>query len=514
MILLLMLITFPSTFGGRGIYRVKSADIEWLFEARSILVLNADAETYRYDYSDTILDFGSARIGIAYTPVRWFEGYTLWRAHGQGSMSLPVSESDFEGDLGDMDLGSKVILKKFQNSYLGADLALTVPIGNDLYSNNGLIVYPKVLGTFDVSDYWRLLPIRGHLNIGIPIGRTNNSDAFPVTGGLALELPSKFFTYFLEITRNHERDWNWRASPGIRFHPFYRLSLTVVVDFGLVQDYRLFGANAGLSINSSLIKARETMPTGNIAGKITEKDTHTPIKAQIHILELDETSSSDEENGVYKIIGLPQGVYTLSVEATNYASEIKVVVIEPKHTELLNFELVRSSVIYQGVVLNAQNKESINGALVMIEGKTDAQISTDFDGTYKEFLIPGEYTIKINKQHYSQFVSKTTINTDLVDTIMLKPIEIAAEAPEAIVYFDLDDANIRADQRPKLDSIAEFLKTQPRIKCELRGHTDPSGNMDYNEILSLARANSVKDYLVKVHGVEKERISTLAFSKT
>ncbi len=52
------------------------------------------------------------------------------------------------------------------------------------------------------------------------------------------------------------------------------------------------------------------------------------------------------------------------------------------------------------------------------------------------------------------------------------------------------------------------------VGCELRGHTDPSGNMDYNQILSLARANSVKDYLVKVHGIEKDRIATLAFSKT
>ena len=74
--------------------------------------------------------------------------------------------------------------------------------------------------------------------------------------------------------------------------------------------------------------------------------------------------------------------------------------------------------------------------------------------------------------------------------------------------------NPQIGQKATLDELAEFLKTHPTMNCELRGHTDPSGNMDYNEVLSLARANSVKDYFVKVHGIEKNRLSTLAYSRT
>jgi outer membrane protein OmpA-like peptidoglycan-associated protein len=371
-----------------------------------------------------------------------------------------------------------------------------------------------LLGTIDISDYWRVLPLRGHLNIGIPLGRNDISGNFPVTQAVAFELPSKFFSYFIELSRNHERDWHWRFSPGLKFHPYYRFSLTVAGDLGLVQDYRLLGASVGLSINSSLTRVREILPTGNIAGKILDRNTDEPVEAQVKIIDLDEAISSDRTYGVYKITGLPQGVYTLSVNAPNYAPQTKVVAVETNKTNLLDFALDRSLAAYGGVVLNTQTKAPITNASIDIIGKTETRIYTDSEGTFSELLIPGEYEVKVNKQNYAQSITHTFIAEDRYDTVMLKPIEIVAETPEAIVYFDLDDANVRTDQKETLDRIAEFLKDHPKIGCELRGHTDPSGNIEYNQILSLARANSVKDYFVKVHGVEKERIATLAFSKT
>jgi len=513
-ILCAMLFSFPSTFGGKGIYRVKCADIEWLLGERAILLLNADAEGFRYDYGDTIKDYGSGRIGISYVPTNWVETYLLWRVHGVGEAKLPLTETEGEGDLGDVGLGGKLVLKKIKNSYLGGDLSIDLPVGREGYSNNSFIIYPKILTTIDFGDWWRLFPIRGHLNLGIPLGRQGLSENFPITFGMAGELSSRFFSYFMELDRNHERDWNWRFSPGIRVHPFYRISLIAAIDFGLTSKYRLLGANLGLSFNSSLTKEREVMPTGNIAGEIRDKNTVLPIEARIKILELDETVSSHKEYGVYKIIGLPSGIYTLLVEAPNYKPETRMVVVQSNQTNLLNFTLLRSRVDYTGVVMDIQTARPIENASLNIEGKTQVSLLTKSDGTFGIGLIPGEYEIKVNKQNYTQAIRKIAIMEDQCDTIGLKPIEIIAEVPEGIVYFDLNDAYIRNDQRPVLDRIAEFLKGQPKVRCEIRGHTDPSGDIEYNQILSLARANSVMDYFVKVHGIEKERISTLAFSKT
>lgn len=514
MLLLLVIFAFPSTFGSKGILRAKSGDVEWLSEARSILTISVDGEGYRYDYDDTLFDYASGRVSIGYTPIKRFEAYTLWRGHGEGTVRQPFSDSDFEGDLGDLDLGAKVVLKKFRNSYLSSDLALTIPIGREPYSNDGFIIYPKAILTFDCGDYSRLFPIRIHLNAGFPIGRSDLSDNFPVTLVTAFELPSKLFTYFIEISRMHERDWNWRFTPGLKLHPFNRICLTIGADLGATEDYWLVGASAGLAVSSVLVRERETRPTGNIAGEIRNRTTDAPVAANVMLLELDETAFASEKFGVYKLIGVPRGVYTLLVQAPGYAAESRMVIVERNETSVLNFDLARAMVTYQGIVLNASTDQPINNAVIHLEGKAVTTALTDIDGTFEEVLKPGDYELKVNKKEFAQYISTFSIHDDRQDTIWLRPIAAIAETPEAIVYFDIDDANIRKDQKSTLNDIAEFLKSHPSVRCELRGHTDPSGNIDYNEILSLARANSVKDYFVKVYGIEKQRISTLAYSRT
>ncbi len=516
MIFLLFLISFPSTYGGKGIYRIKSADTEWLLDARSILILNVDGEGYRYDYDPDpdYTDYGVFRIGFCYVPHKAIETYMIWHALGQGQLKQPASESDWTGDMGDVNIGTKFALKKIKNSYIGGDASVTLPVGREGYTNERFIFYPKLLGTLDLGDYFFKFPMRTHLNAGVPFGRKDLSGNFPVFLGFAWELPSKYFTYFMEITNTNERDFHWRVSPGIKMHPIYRLSITVAADIGLVTEYRVFGANAGISLNSSLTREREILPTGNIAGEIKDKQTGQPIEGQIRLVELDEDVKSDQESGVYKFLGIPKGVYTVKVAADYYTPLTKLVIIETNKATILNFDLDRYQVRYEGIVIDQNTSEPIAGATISIDGRSEAYPNTNEQGVFQSAIIPGDYKIKVNKENYALYTATTSILADRYDTISLRPVEMVGEVPEAIVYFDLNDANIRDDQRPTLDRIAEFLKSHPKIKCELRGHTDPSGNIDYNQILSLARANSVRDYFVKVHGVEKERIATLAFSKT
>ena len=513
-ILIIMLLSFPSTYGSKGIYRTRSADVEWIEEARSVLTISLDGEGYRRDYTDSLNDFASGRVAICYTPLHRFEGYTMWRGHGEGELQQPFDQSDFTGDLGDLDIGAKYAFLKFNNSYMGGDLALTLPIGRGTYTNDGVIIYPKALFTYDFGDHWRVFPIRAHLNAGVPIGRQGLGDHFPVTFAGAFELPSRLFTYFMEISYMHERDWDMRFTPGLKLHPIHRVCITVAADLGLNDDYWLVGGNVGLSVSSVLVRERETRPTGTLAGEVRDRTTSDPVAANITLVELDESVASTKKYGVYKFYGVPKGVYTLLVQAPGYKSESRMVVVERGKTAANDFTLERSLVEFKGVVVNANSEMPIANASIHIEGDVTVTALTDGDGMFTEMLKPGVYVVKVNKKDFAQNVQEIVMLTDHADTITLKPIADVGETPEAIVYFDVDDANIRDDQKEKLDELAEFLKTHPSVNCELRGHTDPSGNIDYNEILSLARANSVKDYFVKVHGIEKNRLSTLAYSRT
>ncbi len=81
------------------------------------------------------------------------------------------------------------------------------------------------------------------------------------------------------------------------------------------------------------------------------------------------------------------------------------------------------------------------------------------------------------------------------------------------VYFDTGRATLQRRSHLLLDQVASVLKQHPYLKLiQVEGHTDDVGNDDFNLKLSQARADSVRDYLVK-QGVEAERLKALGFGK-
>jgi outer membrane protein OmpA-like peptidoglycan-associated protein len=76
------------------------------------------------------------------------------------------------------------------------------------------------------------------------------------------------------------------------------------------------------------------------------------------------------------------------------------------------------------------------------------------------------------------------------------------------VLFASGQANLRATASGNLDKLVAFLDKYPDRSVAIEGHTDSVGSSQYNEELSLRRANAVGRYLTG-HGVGPARISTL-----
>jgi OOP family OmpA-OmpF porin len=94
----------------------------------------------------------------------------------------------------------------------------------------------------------------------------------------------------------------------------------------------------------------------------------------------------------------------------------------------------------------------------------------------------------------------TALDQDQVDpkTLLNLPIEYAtgaSEVPEII--------------KPLLLQIAQILKDDPR-SIVINGHTDNTGVAQDNKVLSLARAEKIKAYLVS-QGVDTSRLNTAGF---
>lgn len=84
--------------------------------------------------------------------------------------------------------------------------------------------------------------------------------------------------------------------------------------------------------------------------------------------------------------------------------------------------------------------------------------------------------------------------------------QLKLNIPEG-VSFDTGRADIKPNLRPILDQFAQGLGQQPNTEVFIVGHTDSTGTDAINNPLSVARANSVRDYLA-TRGADTRMIRT------
>lgn len=81
------------------------------------------------------------------------------------------------------------------------------------------------------------------------------------------------------------------------------------------------------------------------------------------------------------------------------------------------------------------------------------------------------------------------------------------------INFDFNKATIRPESLPILYNAAEILLKNPDVKIEIQGHTDNVGSANYNQKLSLRRAETVKNFLI-AKGVAANRLTTVGLGET
>ncbi|HAS14877.1 MAG TPA: OprF, partial [Idiomarina abyssalis] len=77
---------------------------------------------------------------------------------------------------------------------------------------------------------------------------------------------------------------------------------------------------------------------------------------------------------------------------------------------------------------------------------------------------------------------------------------------ELLVEFDLNSSEIRSGERNDIDEMAEFMKEHPQLDITIHGHTDSTGEAEYNQWLSERRAEAVANALVEKHGIARSRV--------
>jgi OOP family OmpA-OmpF porin len=74
------------------------------------------------------------------------------------------------------------------------------------------------------------------------------------------------------------------------------------------------------------------------------------------------------------------------------------------------------------------------------------------------------------------------------------------------VLFDFDKSDVKAEFKPALDKLGQFLLDNPKSYVVLSGFCDSRGTQKYNVKLSRKRAASVRNYLQKHFRIQEDRL--------
>ena len=137
-----------------------------------------------------------------------------------------------------------------------------------------------------------------------------------------------------------------------------------------------------------------------------------------------------------------------------------------------------------------QGQLDVNGTTVNLRGQIKNEALRQELVSHIASNLTSSYNVK------DALTIMTSEQTNLNDTLAGRIIE-----------FDTGSANIRPASTGLLDEIAQRIAALGNKTVEVIGHTDNAGNPNNNLILSRARAEAVKAYLIQ-KGITPERIIT------
>jgi outer membrane protein OmpA-like peptidoglycan-associated protein/uncharacterized membrane protein YeaQ/YmgE (transglycosylase-associated protein family) len=130
------------------------------------------------------------------------------------------------------------------------------------------------------------------------------------------------------------------------------------------------------------------------------------------------------------------------------------------------------------------------------------------ESTIAPTLIPT--TLKMSDLRLPDGVSLQVPESSFLNTIYKFLLETTSAKSRDFVFEGLEFADAKIQTLPETEtavtSLSKLIRAFPSVTLRIAGHTDPSGDPAADQKLSLARADALKDLLVKA-GVPSDRIT-------
>ena len=177
----------------------------------------------------------------------------------------------------------------------------------------------------------------------------------------------------------------------------------------------------------------------------------------------------------------------------NFGSEAKIKVgnnINRQMPELLNAKMHISIAVNKQRLRFWVNEEKMVDAPNIIQGNMG-----------KYFIIEA-MDILPEKGHFAAITNfRLAESGDDLRSKLMKDGKFSTSG----IYFNTNSAVVKKESFGILKMIADFLKSDQNLKLNIVGHTDNVGEADFNKDLSIRRAETVKDILVKEFSINENR---------
>lgn len=170
----------------------------------------------------------------------------------------------------------------------------------------------------------------------------------------------------------------------------------------------------------------------------------------------------------------------------------------------------------KGYVYDVQTQEKIEARIDLFDLTANIQqASVNSDPQNGEYLIVlnqgSEYALEVSKKGYAfkslTFNYSQEENIEPLEiNIALEPITKGTSFRLNNIFFDYNKYQLKEKSITELDELVKFMQENESVKGEISGHTDNVGDPKGNQELSLNRAKSIYDYLVKA-GIDAKRLT-------
>ncbi len=264
--------------------------------------------------------------------------------------------------------------------------------------------------------------------------------------------------------------------------------------------------------------------------KVYDANSMQPLSSANIIISADGTEQErnvSNTEGIANLVIKPMKLFRFDVNREKY-EETKIEItrekLEERDTIYIPMNKRALKIHLNGKVYSADNNKPISNATASLINKSDTSkkvISSDVNGAFSfDLQAEKDYIINVNVNIKDSKCNSNTI--ELTTRGMFKDADINESFPIFCVgdvikleniYYDLAKWNIRPDAAKELDKLLDIMNKYPKMKIELRSHTDSRGTAASNMILSDRRAKSAAEYLYS-KGIARDRIIGKGYGET